>query len=317
MLFGFALNGLDGFTGLFESPRFAHVPLVSAPVIATSEPVEVRRALSSDEMEAEHFFKAHTPNHVTLTLPDIGQFHVRNGQTIEVQHPSKVSDELLGLYLLGSAMGCILHQRGLIPLHISTVFINGQAWGFTAPSGTGKSTLAARLHRFADCPMVSDDVAALYLIDGQPYVAGGPPLMKLSPEFAELFEGAHIEPIPHPESNKLKVQVKNSFIPGLVPLAGIVVLERDNEADDGDLQIEPLKGTDAFRGAREAIYRYQMGLAMSSPAYMFNKLTELTNHVPFYRGRLGHWTVKEGRSPHAGRVETAIVERLAKLAPQY
>lgn len=309
VLFGFTLNGLDGFTGLFESPTFAQSHQVSAPAISTHESVEVSRVLASDETEAAPFFKAHSPNHVTLTLPDIGQFHIRNGQTIEVQHPSTVSDELLGLYLLGSAMGCILHQRGLIPLHISTVLINGQAWGFTAPSGTGKSTLGARLHHFAGCPMVSDDVAALYKIDGQPHVAGGPPLMKLQPEFAALFEDAHVSPIPHPEANKLRVQPKHAFVQGLVPLAGMVVLERDETVAPGDLAIEPLAGTGAFLGAREAIYRYQMGLAMSSQAHMFEKLTELATHVPFYQGRLGEWNIEMG-----GQTEPAIVERLARLA---
>ncbi|MDR9388708.1 MAG: hypothetical protein RI513_06870 [Balneolaceae bacterium] len=205
-------------------------------------------------------------------------------------------------------MGCILHQRGLIPLHISTVYIDGRAWGFTAPSGIGKSTLAARLHHFGGCPMVSDDVAALYLIDGQPYVAGGPPLMKLQPDFAALFTDASVSPIPHPESNKLKVQPKNAFIQGIVPLAGIVVLERDDTQARGGLEIEPLRGAEAFMSAREAIYRYEMGLAMSSQAHMFSKVSDLATHVPFYRGKIGEWSIEDG-SVH----ESSIVERLASV----
>lgn len=258
--------------------------------------------------EPKPWFEVVGEQHVRLRIEDQAIIEIKEGQHIRVQMRHPADESLIRLYLLGSAMGCILHQRGLIPLHISTVCINGQAWGFTAPSGTGKSTLAARLHHFAGCPMVSDDVAALYLIDGQPFVAGGPPLMKLQPEFAALFTDATISPIPYPESNKLKVQPKNAFIQGLVPLAGIVVLERDETQPKGSLEIEPLRGAEAFMGAREAIYRHQMGLAMSSQAHMFNKLTELTTHVPFYRGKLGQWTIDDG-----GATETAIVERLATL----
>ena len=215
---------------------------------------------------------------------------------------------MLRLSLLGSAMGCILHQRGLIPLHISAVAINGRAWGFTAPSGTGKSTLAALLHRFAGCPVVCDDVAALHVLDDQPYVAGGPPLMKLSPELAGCFGDARVEPVPHPESDKLKIQIERSFVPGLLPLAGIVVLERDADVALGGLDVKRLSGSEAFLGAREVVYRYEMGLAMSSLAEMFQQLTALARQVPFYRGRLGRWTVADD-----GETAPAIVEQLAML----
>jgi len=132
-------------------------------------------------------------------------------------------------------------------------------------------------------------------------------LMKLAPELAACFPEARVEPVPHPESDKLKVQAQGSFVPGLVPLAGIVVLQRDAEIGRGGLKIERLSGGEAFLGAREAIYRYQMGLAMSSLEHMFAQLTTLTGLVPFYRGSLGPWSVAE-----AGASEPAIVDQLTQ-----
>lgn len=281
-------------------------PRAGQPV---AEPIQVLLSEYAGGAAAEPWFRVAEDGVASLELRHVVRLTMARGTTIKIAQQPGADEAMIRLYLLGSAMGCILHQRGLIPLHISAVVINGRAWGFTADSGTGKSTLAARLHRFAGCPMVADDVAALHVVDGRPFVAGGPPLMKLAPEFAACFPGARLEPVPHPESDKIKVQVRRSFVPGLVPLAGIVVLERDADMDEGGLEIERLSGSVAFLAAREAIYRYQMGLAMSSPVHMFQQLTALAQHVPFYRGRLGPWRVAVG-----GNTEPAIVDRLGEVS---
>jgi len=288
-------------------------PLAQASDLAAAEALEqvsIRRGpeMRLSDIETKPWFCANDLTEARLRHRRIGELMIKQGALIEIRTLPDVDEDLIRLYLLGSAMGCLLHQRGIIPLHVSTVCINGQAWAFTAPSGTGKSTLAARLHHFQNCPMVSDDVAALHVIDGQAYIAGGPPLMKLSPEFAAVFDGATLSAIPHPESDKLKVQTNHSFLSGLLPLAGIVVLERDESVPTGGLEIEPLTGTAAFMGAAEAIYRHEMALAMSSSTYMFNKLMELTSHVPFYRGRLGQWSIADGATAEAG-----IVDRLGSI----
>lgn len=282
-------------------------------VIKEVRPVSIRKGqeIQLSDIEKKPWFSANATNEAWLRHRQIGEMTIKDGALIEIRALPGADEDLIRLYLLGSAMGCILHQRGILPLHVSTIYINGQAWAFTAPSGTGKSTLAARLHRFANCPMVSDDVAALYVIDAQAYVAGGPPLVKLTPEFAAVFEGAAITPIPGPESNKLRVQTRNSFVSGLVPLAGIVVLERDESVTKGSLEIEPLSGAQAFIRAREAIYRHEMALAMSSPSLMFKKIIELASHLRFYRGRLGHWNIADG-----GATELSIADRLASISEQ-
>lgn len=292
-----------------DSPMVFRQALDSS-VIEGLKPVLIRRGptLGTSDIEKKPWFTANGFEEARLRIGQVGEMIIKAGAEIEIRALPEVNEDLISVYLLGSAMGCILHQRGITPLHISTVSINGRAWAFTAPSGSGKSTLAARLHRFAQCSMVSDDVAALYWIDGQPYVAGGPPLMKLSPEFAVLFDDASITPVPHPESNKLRVQVKNSFIPGLVPLAGIVVLERDEGASQGGMEIQRMTGAEAFLGARGAIYRYQMGRALSSEAHMFEILAELPALVPFYKAQVGDWATN-----NFGTTEMGIIDRLASF----
>ena len=71
-----------------------------------------------------------------------------------------VPDANIRLYLLGSAMGVLLHQRGLLPLHANAVEIDGKAFAFMGASGSGKSTLAAWFHDHG-YRIIADDVCAV------------------------------------------------------------------------------------------------------------------------------------------------------------
>ena len=68
--------------------------------------------------------------------------------------------------MLGTALGVLLHQRGLFALHASGVATPSGAWLFTGHSGAGKSTLVAWLHRRFGWPILSDDVTVVETANG-------------------------------------------------------------------------------------------------------------------------------------------------------
>lgn len=96
-----------------------------------------------------------------LAVPEVGHFNVRDGRQIVVRPCPETDAGFLRLFLLGSAMGMALHQRGDLVLHGATVLNPlGTATLFVGESGAGKSTMAAALGR-AGLPILGDDTMAL------------------------------------------------------------------------------------------------------------------------------------------------------------
>jgi hypothetical protein len=92
-----------------------------------------------------------------LTVPQVGRYLIRGGREIMVDPDPKASERNVRLYLLGSALGALLHQRGLLPLHANAIEVGGRAVAFCGHSGAGKSTLAAWFHD-RGYPVLTDDV---------------------------------------------------------------------------------------------------------------------------------------------------------------
>ena len=114
-----------------------------------------------------------------FTIPDVARYAVLEGRRIIVDPADGADPRNVRLYLLGSAMGLLLHQRGVLPLHANAVEIGGQAFAFMGPSGAGKSTLAAWFHD-QGFQVIADDVCAIHF-DGlsHPWVSQGLPRLRL------------------------------------------------------------------------------------------------------------------------------------------
>lgn len=114
-----------------------------------------------------------------LRIPGIARFLLSGGKTIAYEaEPAAAADDIAA-FLLGTAFGVLLHQRGLVVLHASAVEVGERAVLFLGASGAGKSTLAAALelrgHR-----LVADDFCVISLgADGQPLVSADGRLPKL------------------------------------------------------------------------------------------------------------------------------------------
>ena len=93
-------------------------------------------------------------------VPGLARFLVTGGHKITVEvEPGALESDASG-FVLGTAFGVLLHQRGSLVLHGSAVSDKGRAIAICGESGAGKSTLAAALCRDG-CSFVTDDLCVI------------------------------------------------------------------------------------------------------------------------------------------------------------
>lgn len=108
-----------------------------------------------------------------LTVAGVARYLVRGGAEIIVDPEHGAHPESLRLYLLGSVFGALLHQRGELVLHASSVATDRGAVLLLGRSGHGKSTLAALLGRSGH-RLLGDDKAVVLRQGGKTLLCAGP-----------------------------------------------------------------------------------------------------------------------------------------------
>ena len=103
-----------------------------------------------------------TANQFLLKMDGGGRYLVQNGNEIIVEPAADSLASDVRVFLLGSCIGALLHQRGLLVIHAGAVYTEKGAVLFTGHSGCGKSTLLGELMR-RGYKMMVDDVCAVTL----------------------------------------------------------------------------------------------------------------------------------------------------------
>lgn len=156
--------------------------------------VEIRRGAVGDELpdavQRGVLYQA-APGRFRLAVDGVAGYLVTGGREIVVEPADGADEASVRVFLLGSAMGALLHQRGFLPLHASAIEHDGRVIAFAGHSGQGKSTLAAAFHR-AGYRVLADDVCAVQVADGgRPRVHPAYPELKL---WADAIDKLEIDP---------------------------------------------------------------------------------------------------------------------------
>ena len=149
-------------------------------------PADVRIAVTRGDAPAGEGWIAVDADTVLLRLEDMA-FTVSGGNRIDIVAPPGRADNDIRIWLLGTVMATLLHQRGMFSLHANAVALpGGGAAAFSGGSGEGKSTLAGLLDRAGFC-VLGDDLCAIGFEGGRPLVHAGIPRLKLWRETLGLF----------------------------------------------------------------------------------------------------------------------------------
>lgn len=219
-----------------------------------------------------------TADRAFLLFEDAGGFLIQRSQ-ITIDRLAGCEDRTIRLYLLGPVFGVMLHQRGFLVLHASSVLIGNNAVAFVAEKGTGKSTLAAAFHAEGH-GIVADDIVAVDVAaaDG-PIAHPAFPQLKLFPEAAAQLE-ERPEDLPRlmPDFDKRARRVVDQFPTGPVALRRIFVLQ------DGEHEaIEPLGAQEAFMQVVRHSYLLPMLRASGTEAAHFHQAVRLVRSIPVQR----------------------------------
>lgn len=224
-----------------------------------------------------------------LSIPGVARYLIRGGTEIIVAPAAGSSERDVRLFLLGSALGFLCHQRGLLLLHANAVVLDDSAFAFAGPSSAGKSTLAAYFQR-AGYPVLCDDVCAIRFDEaGRPFAWPGLPRLKLWKDSAEAFgydpagldaaiEGSGKYHVPLPPRSAAKA----------TRLQRLYLLER--AASTGAGAVTRLQGVAAMEAVLANTYRGRYLAPMGLAGRHFRQCQDLLAHAEVYIAarRWGH-----------------------------
>lgn len=214
-----------------------------------------------------------------FSTPEAADFEVHDGATISVC-PTVPSDPgALRAQLLGSVMGALLHQRGLLPLHASVVAIGGRAIAFTGASGAGKSTLALDLQQ-RGYRIIGDDLCAIRFEDGRPVTSTGVTRLKLwAPSLHAAGHDTHgLEPIAA-RHDKYHWPAPGPADDVTLPLAAIVTLDWSSD----DIAVASLAGAEAVGALVSNTFRGVLVEPMGIGAAHLARCAAVARAVPVMR----------------------------------
>jgi hypothetical protein len=196
------------------------------------------------------------PQSLLLKVRAAGDFWIRNGNEMILNPLPDAPPETVRLFLLGSAFGAVLHQRGILPIHGSALTYQGQALILTGISGAGKSTLAAALVR-KGCKLLTDDVAAVTFDSaGTPWAQPAYPQQKLwwdSAVMMKLATGRLIRVMADMEKYAVPAIGRYHAEPAALTAVFHLVKPADDEAVM--LCLEPVRGVDKLPLILRNVYR--------------------------------------------------------------
>lgn len=221
---------------------------------------------------------------VRLSIPGVARYCIVEGREILVEARGG-SERNLRLFLLGSALGAILHQRNCLPLHANAIVIDGRAIAFLGHSGAGKSTLAAWFHDRGYRVLADDVCVVTGDAEDRPCAQPGIPRLRLWREALEATGRTATDyEMSFDDMDKYNVPTHLSPTAAAVPLDHIYLLERAGEGKTDPLTSR-LRGAAAVDAVTANTYRGSYIKGMGRTREHLLACAALTRRVPLFRIR--------------------------------
>lgn len=237
-------------------------------------------------------------------LRHTAMFCIQDGSKIIVSPCSGADFDKIRLFILGTCMGALLMQRKILPLHGSSIVINGKAFAFIGERGAGKSTIAAAFLR-KGYELLTDDVIAIEVKKNLPHVIPSYPQQKLWQESLEEFgeDASQFRPL-YDRETKYSIPVLDKYYTAAVPLGGVFELVK-TESDRID--IKSIDGLNRLHGLYIHTFRQFLLNGFGLREWHFKTTASLSNQIRMYRLERPMATFT------ADQLVTLVLETIAKV----
>jgi hypothetical protein len=217
------------------------------------------------------------PGRMVLTAFDTGRFEVSEGNRIAIDRFDGAAADDLMSFTLGSAMSALLQQRGLLPLHASSVVTPKGALLVTGRSGAGKSTLVAQLVSMG-FPLLADDVTAIDSdAAGKPVALPGLGAMRLWQDALQRLDAEHLA------SARVRDGLQKFYLPASTTRDSaqpVFAIARLASKSDGALEISDLVAAEKLRWLNHHVHRKHFLPGMGLQGFAFDSTSALARHAP-------------------------------------
>jgi hypothetical protein len=210
-----------------------------------------------------------------LNVHNIAQYYVGDGVRIFIEPYENVNLDAIELFLNGSILGAILHQRGIMPFHGSAFSIGNKGILICGTSGSGKSSVTAAFCQNG-AQFLSDDITPVSLYDSKIFIEPLKTRMKLWDDSIEKLNLKNenlkrIRPtldkyyVPYPEDHNKHI------------MNHLVILGVHNQPNFQAREINNLEKYNALRGQ---IYRkmYLKGMPETEKKY-FKQILQIASAI--------------------------------------
>lgn len=220
------------------------------------------------------------PGYLLFCADQVARLLVSHGSVVVIEPLPEATEAEIRPVVLGSALGAILHQRGLLPIHASGIKTAHGCMMFCGRPGAGKSTLAgAFVERGFD--LHADDLCVIGMqTDGRPQVYPAYPRLKL---WGDALITLGKNPDDHHQiptvPDKFAVQPQQ-FNREPLPV-DCMYLFSPHSADVS--AITPITGMSRYQILKQQLYRRRFLEGLGTTTAHFNLISSIATSVPLYR----------------------------------
>ncbi|MDA3779310.1 MAG: hypothetical protein PF487_03615 [Bacteroidales bacterium] len=219
-------------------------------------------------------------NDFLLKVDNVAKFLISKGKTIIVDKVKTAGDEEINLFLLGSAMGALIHQRGMLPIHGSTIKIKDKSVIFSGTSGVGKSSISAYFVK-KGYKIVADDISVVSVNDNRNIVSPGYPRIKLWEDVSKKLNIETNDSLRiRPQINKYGLNVSESFYNSDIEVNKMIIISTKNTPG---FEIEKLKGIEKFNALKNNTYRFNFAKELQKKQSLFSFYSKFLPNIEIYR----------------------------------